>query len=264
MGRPPLHAHQRMQMKPAGMLKSTAEAPAFQPLYRQIKLLITQSLVSGEWAPGDAIPSEIELASRYSVSQGTVRKAVSELADENLLIRYQGRGTFVASHAEEGSKFPFLRLTPDRGELRALSARLLEFQRVRADASAGRLLGLPTGGGLCLIRRVLLLSERPAVYEEVRLPARRFKGLTAAVIERHECMLYSMYESGFGVRILHAEERLKAVSAPREAAVALGLAHGAPVLLIERVAYTYTEEPVELRRSWCDTREHHYRNRIMG
>jgi len=109
-----------------------------------------------------------------------------------------------------------------------------------------------------------MLSDRPVVYEEVRLPARRFKGLSAAVIQRHECMLYSMYESGFGVRILHADERLKAVAAPREAASALGVAAGASVLLIERVAYTYTEEPAELRRTWCDTREHHYRNRIMG
>ena len=246
------------------MLKSPAEAPAFQPLYRQIKLLITQSLVSGEWGPGDSIPSELELASRYSVSQGTVRKAVSELAEENLLIRYQGKGTFVASHAEERSKFQFLRLTPDRGELKRLTAQLIDFRRLRADAASAKLLRLPAGGGLCLIRRVLLLSDRAAVYEEVRLPARRFKGLTAAVIERHECMLYSMYESAFGVRIVHAEERLKAVAAPREAAAALGVAHGAPVLLIERVACTYTEEPAELRRSWCDTREHHYRNRIMG
>ena len=77
-------------------------------------------------------------------------------------------------------------------------------------------------------------------------------------------MLYSMYESGFGLRILHADERLKAVSAPREAASALGMAYGAPALLIERVAYTYAEEPAELRRSWCDTREHHYRNRMLG
>src|SRR3954453_9890622 len=154
-------------MKPAGMLKSSAAAPAFQPLYRQIKLLITQSLGSGEWGPGDPIPSEIELASRYSVRQGTVRKAVSELPDENLLIRFQGKGTFVASHAEERSKFHFLRLTPDRGELRELSGHLLEFRRLRADASAAKLLRLPAGGGLCLIRRVLLLSDRPTVYEEV-------------------------------------------------------------------------------------------------
>jgi GntR family transcriptional regulator len=220
--------------------------------------------VSGEWGPGDPIPSEIELASRYSVSQGTVRKAVSELADENLLIRFQGRGTFVASHAEERSKFHFLRLTPDRSELKELTAQLFDFRRLRADPVSAKLLRLPAGGGLCLIRRVMLLSGRPTVYEEVRLPAHRFKGLSAAVIERHECMLYSMYESGFGVRILHADERLKAVAAPREAASALGMAYGAPVLLLERVAYTYTEEPAELRRSWCDTREHHYRNRIMG
>ncbi len=251
-------------MKSAGMLKSSADAPAFTPLYRQIKLLITRSLVSGEWAPGDPIPSEIELANRYSVSQGTVRKAVSELADENLLIRYQGKGTFVASHAEERHKFHFLRLTPDRGELKALSAQLLDFRRLRADGASAKLLRLPAGGGLCAIRRVMMLSERATVYEEIRLPARRFKGLSAAVIERHECMLYSMYESAFGVRILHADERLKAVAAPREAASALNMAYGAPVLLIERVAYTYTEEPAELRRSWCDTREYHYRNRIMG
>src|ERR1700674_2851732 len=121
-------------------MKSAADSPAFQPLYRQIKWLITQSLVSGEWGPGDPIPSEIELASRYSVSQGTVRKAVTELAGENLLIRHQGKGTFVASHADERGKFPFLRMTPDQGELKDLTGELLDFRKLRADASSGRLL----------------------------------------------------------------------------------------------------------------------------
>jgi len=245
-------------------MKGGGEAPAFQPLYRQIKLLITQSLVSGEWAPGDAIPSEIELAGRYSVSQGTVRKAVGELAGENLLIRYQGKGTFVASHADERDKFPFLRITPDRGELNELTGELLDFRRLRADASAARLLRLPAGASLFLIRRVLLLAGTKICYEEVRLPAARYKGLSAAVIEEHECMLYSMYETRFGVRIVHADEQLKAVRAPREAAAALELSVDAPVLQIERVAYTYGEDPAELRRSWNDTRSHHYRNRTMG
>jgi len=250
-------------MKQASALKA-ANSPAFQPLYRQIKSLITQSLVSGEWGPGDPIPSEIELANRYGVSQGTVRKAVSELADENVLIRYQGKGTFVASHAEERSKFPFLRVAPERGELKDLSAELIEFRRLRADTASMRQLRLSAGSGLCLIRRVMLLAGRRACYEEVRLPASRFKGLSMSVIAQHECMLYSMYESAFGMRIVHAEEQLKAVAAPREAAALLNLPVGAPVLLIERVAYTYTEEPAELRRSWWDTREHSYRNRIMG
>jgi len=251
-------------MKTTATMKGGGEAPAFQPLYRQIKLLITQSLVSGEWAPGDAIPSEIELAGRYSVSQGTVRKAVGELAGENLLIRYQGKGTFVASHADERDKFPFLRITPDRGELNELTGELLDFRRLRADASAARLLRLPAGASLFLIRRVLLLAGTKICYEEVRLPAARYKGLSAAVIEEHECMLYSMYETRFGVRIVHADEQLKAVRAPREAAAALELSVDAPVLQIERVAYTYGEDPAELRRSWNDTRSHHYRNRTMG
>ena len=94
-------------------MKPATEAPAFQPLYRQIKTLITRSLVSGEWRPGAPIPSEVELAGRYSVSQGTVRKAVGELAEERLLVRQQGKGTFVASYAGERSQFPFLRITPD-------------------------------------------------------------------------------------------------------------------------------------------------------
>jgi GntR family transcriptional regulator len=251
-----------MNMKTA--LKSTGESPAFQPLYRQIKSLITQSLVSGEWGPGDAIPSEIELASRYSVSQGTVRKAVSEMAGENLLIRYQGKGTFVASHADERDNFPFLRMTPDRGELKGLTGELLDFRRLRADAAVSRLLRLPAGASVFLIRRVLLLAGTKICYEEVRLPAARYKGLSAAVIEEHECMLYSLYETRFGVRVVHADEQLKAVTAPREAAAALGLPAGAPVLQIERVAYTYAEDPAELRRSWNDTRSHHYRNRTMG
>jgi len=251
-------------MKSAGIAKSAGDAPAYRPLYRQIKSLITQSLMSGEWRPGDPIPSEIELAGRFSVSQGTVRKAVAELADENLLIRYQGKGTFVASHADERDKFPFLRITPDAGDLQGLTAKLIDFRRMRADATAARRLRLPAGGSVFLIRRVLALSGRKICFEEVRLPAARYRGLSTAVIERHECMLYSMYETGFGVRIVHAEERLKAVAAPKEAAAALDLPVGAPVLEIERIAYTYAEDPAELRRSWNDTREHHYRNRILG
>ena len=74
--------------------------PSFSPLYQQIKSLILQSLHTGEWKPGEPIPSEIDLAARFRVSQGTVRKAIDELAAENLVVRRQGKGTFVATHAE--------------------------------------------------------------------------------------------------------------------------------------------------------------------
>ena len=78
-----------------------ASTPAFSPLYQQIKGLVLQSLQAGEWKPGDTIPSEFELAARYKVSQGTVRKAIDELAKDHLLVRRQGKGTFVATHAEQ-------------------------------------------------------------------------------------------------------------------------------------------------------------------
>ena len=94
------------------MQTEAPSSPAYQPLYRQIKYLITESLVSGEWRPGESIPSEVELAHRYSVSQGTVRKAITELAEQKLLVRHQGKGTFVASHSEERTKFPFLESAP--------------------------------------------------------------------------------------------------------------------------------------------------------
>ena len=245
----------RRDMKPS--------APAFQPLYRQIKTLITQSLVSGEWRPGDLIPSEIERASRFSVSQGTVRKAIGELAGENLLVRQQGKGTFVASHSEERSQFPYLSITPDRSRLESLSASLIECRKVKLDAASARRLGLATGASGFLIVRTLSISGVKVVYEEIRLPAAPFRGLSLDTIERHHCMLYSMYESEFDVRILHVDEQVKAVAAAAPAITHLNLAAGDPLLVIDRVAYTYDERPVELRRSVCNTREHHYRNKIV-
>src|SRR5690606_15791580 len=82
-------------------------APAFSPLYQQIKALMTRSLQAGEWRPGEAIPSEMDLAARFKVSQGTVRKAIDELAADNLLVRRQGKGTFVATHAEQKIQYRF-------------------------------------------------------------------------------------------------------------------------------------------------------------
>ena len=245
------------------MKTAPANAPEYQPLYRQIKYLITESLVSGEWRPGESIPSEIELAHRYSVSQGTVRKAVSELAVQKLLVRHQGKGTFVASHSEEHTKFPFLRIRPDEGSLESLSASLLDLWRIKLDAKSASALHLTEGASGWLIRRLLAPAGVPAVYEEIRLPSASFDGISRTVIEQHDCMLYSMYESTFDLRIVFVEERLKAGLAEGEVASQLNLQPGFPLLVIDRIAYTYEDRPVELRRSYCNSADHHYRNRIV-
>lgn len=85
----------------------TLPVASFSPLYEQIKAIILTSLQASEWLPGEAIPSEMELAARYAVSQGTVRKAIDELAAQNLLVRRQGKGTFVATHQEDDWQYRF-------------------------------------------------------------------------------------------------------------------------------------------------------------
>ena len=129
--------------------------PAFSPLYQQIKALLVKSLQGGEWKPGEAIPSEMELAARFRVSQGTVRKAIDELATDNLLVRRQGKGTFVATHAEENIQYRFLRLTPDEGPSAGMARHFLDCRRMRAPADVARALALKAGDSAVLVRRTL-------------------------------------------------------------------------------------------------------------
>lgn len=243
-------------------MKDALSSPAFQPLYRQIKSLITQSLMAGEWGPGEPIPSEIELAGRFSVSQGTVRKAINELADQNLLIRHQGKGTFVASHAEERRKYYFTRITPDSGEDVHPTPELLECRRGKADAVTARLLDLAPGASIFVVRRRFRIADQLVEFEEVRVPASLFRGLSSGIIERHECKLYSMYESQFGVRIIEVRERIKAVLPVDEESWLLQVLPTTPLLRVDRVAFTFGDKPVEIRASLFNTTHHHYQNRI--
>src|SRR2546421_4997594 len=95
---------------------ASSKSPSFRPLYIQIKELLMASLDDGEWPPGEAIPSEIALAQRFRVSQGTVRKAIDALAAQRLVVRRQGKGTFVSTHTEEKvSLFRLLRIRRNDG-----------------------------------------------------------------------------------------------------------------------------------------------------
>ena len=237
-------------------------APAFSPLYQQIKELITRSLQGGEWLPGQSIPSEMELAARFRVSQGTVRKAVDELATENLLVRRQGKGTFVATHAEERTQYRFLRLMSDAGGSPGLQRRLVSCRRQRVGADAARALGLKSGDPVIEIRRVLLAGDAPVVLDEILLPGALFKGLTADRLSAWKGPMYRLFEAEFGVRMIRAEEKIRAVAADESSALELGMAVGAPLLSVERLSFTYGDKPVELRRGLYRTEHHHYRNEL--
>lgn len=237
-------------------------APSFRPLYEQIKVLLTNSLVAGEWRPGEAIPSEMDLAARYHVSQGTVRKAIDALAAENIVVRRQGRGTFVASHAEPSWQYRFLRLRPDSGE-RVHPHNFffgLEQGLASLDAAAG--LGLESRTPVVSFKRVMSFMGRPLVLDEIVFAASQFPGFTLAELEEFHGSVYGFYETVFGVRMIRAQERVKAVAADSVAAAHLQVAAGTPLLRIDRVAYTYGDRPVEWRRGLCVTDGFSYCNEL--
>ncbi len=236
--------------------------PAFSPLYQQIKTLILQSLQGGEWKPGDVMPSEQDLAARFRVSQGTVRKAIDELAADNLVVRRQGKGTFVATHSERHIQYRFLRLQPDAGQEDRAERTIVECRRMRATAEVGRLLGLRSADPVVLVKRVLAFAGVPTILEDVWLPGIPFKGLTQEALSSDQGPMYAFFESEFGVRMVRAEEKIKAVAASAEAAALLGVEPGHPLLGVERIAYTYNDVPMELRRGLYRTDMHHYKNEL--
>ena len=247
---------------PAAEGATESAAPAFSPLYQQIKGLLTRSLTLGEWRAGEALPSEPELAQRFKVSQGTVRKALDALTADGLLVRRQGKGTFVATHAEAQVQYRFLRLMPERGLREAMQRRFIDFRRLRASAEVARALELKVGDPVLQVRRLLLSEGRPVVLDDIWLGARLFKGLTAERLQAYRGPMYGLFESEFGVQMIRAEERLRAVAAGADEAALLGTTAGAPLLQVERRAFTYADRPVELRLGLYRTEAHYYRNEL--
>jgi GntR family transcriptional regulator len=245
--------------------KAGQTAPSFSPLYQQIKSLLLQSLQRAEWRPGELIPSELELCARYGVSQGTVRKAIDELAAENLLVRRQGKGTYVATHAETQVQYRFLQLVPDVGDRNQegpADRMVVDCRKIRATAEIAKLLGLTGSEPVLMARRVLSFSKVPTVLEDIWLPGGPFKGLTAERLSNHQGPMYALFEAEFGVRMVRASEKIKAVVATAAQAALLQIAPGTPLLSVERVAYTYRDLPMELRRALYRTDTHHYRNEL--
>ena len=250
---------------PPSVEESNATTPAFSPLNQQIKSLILQSLQSGEWKPGETIPSEMDLATRYRVSQGTVRKAIDELATSNLVVRRQGKGTFVATHAEQHVQFRFLKLVPNSGMPGSegpARREIIDCRRTRATADVARALALRSGDAVLQARRVLSFAGIPTILEDIWLPAAPFKGLTAERLADYNGPMYALFETEFNMRMVRAEEKIRAESAIDGRELLLKVDHGTPLLSVERIAYTYQNVPMELRRGYYRTDTHYYHNSL--
>jgi GntR family transcriptional regulator len=230
------------------------------PLYRAVKRALLGAVEAGTFEPGAALPSETELARAFGVSIGTLRKAVDELGAEHIVVRRQGRGTFVATHNEGRFLFQFFHIERSDGLREHPQVDLVSFERSRADEVAAAALQMPVGDPVIEIGNRLRLQGRAVVHDRIVLRASVFKGLTERRLGDRSGTIYQMYQSAFGITVVRAIERAAAGAAPAETSRLLGLAPGVPVMHVHRTALTFGDRPVEYRHSIVDTTHHVYVN----
>jgi GntR family transcriptional regulator len=231
----------------------------FHPLYLQIKELLIQRVLRGDWRPGEILPSEFKLAAEFKVSQGTVRKALDELAAEKMVIRMQGKGTFVAARNTRHTPLHFFRLTIDNDRRwEPHNTKLLSLTREPATGTEATALGLPAAGRVFRIHRVRYFEQTPMIYEVVSLAEDRFPDFESIFRRDERANLYALLEQTYGVLVVKADEKLRACSAGEHEAGALAVSLGTALLSIERVSYGIDGTPIEWRRMVCETSRQHY------
>jgi GntR family transcriptional regulator len=228
------------------------------PLYKDVKRRLTDALTRGDWKPGAAIPAERRLSERFRISVGTVRKAIDELVAENILIRQQGRGTFVASHNREREVFYFLHVVPQHGPKQYPEVQLQAFARGKADRMTAEALAIEPGDAVIRIRNVLRLDGVPVIVDDIALPALRFAGLTERQFSERRSTIYHLYQEAFGISVVKTRERVRATPADDASAALLDVTRATPLLQIRRIALTYRDAPVEHRVSLVNTERHEY------
>ncbi|WP_246660413.1 GntR family transcriptional regulator [Nitratireductor sp. XY-223] len=230
----------------------------FKPLYAQVKDQLIRRLVDGTWQPGTNIPSEQDLARELKVSQGTVRKALDAMTAESLLVRQQGRGTFVAEPEDARILFQFFRLTSDdkRDEDSFPDSRLLCSSQEPASREEAEALAIAPNDPVWRIERVRLMAGSSVIAETITIPSAIYPGF--GQLSEIPNNIYRLYSTRWGITIAKADEKLKAILCDERDSAALGCGVGEPLLLITRIARDLEGKAVELRTSRCLTGAMHY------
>lgn len=241
----------------------TRETPDRRPVHLQVHNLLVKRLATGEWAAGALLPTEVALAKEYAVSIGTIRKALERLVHEGLIIRRRGIGTFVQRHSPISAIDHYFRMVPDAGEKTfPLDMIIAEDTFLPSDKEID-VLQLPRNGKVRRTYRKRLVDGVPVIADIIAVPSATFPdydwGRWSAVFETP----YEYYEHKFGLRVIDVVEKLKAGRVDQQRAEVLNIPAGEPILIIERIAMTFNKKPIELRTSFCDTRNFHYHTKIV-
>jgi GntR family transcriptional regulator len=226
------------------------------PLYAKVREQLVERIRSGIWKPGQLIPSEFEIAAEFGVSQGTARKAIGALAAERLVMRQQGRGTFVVEHTPAHVLFRFFNMFDAAGELIIPDSRPTRPRVGRATSAEERALHLAAGAEVIRIDRVRTRAGIPFICETIRLPQELFPDL--AQIAELPNTLYDLFQKTYGILLVRTEDRLSATAADADTAGVLSLVPGAPLLRIDRTAFGLDDRPIEWRVSLCHLQGAHY------
>jgi len=232
------------------------------PLYKEVREQLTRSLIEGEWRPGAMLPSEPRLAERYHVGISTIRAAVRELELANVLVRAQGKGTFVTCFDEREGVHRFLNIVRDDGVAEAPHRRMLTFERIDAPTRIAEALHLPRnagGGKVFKLTTLVSLAGKPIYHSNMFLPVNIFPRLKRTLLPDGDRSLYSLFQQQFNVNVTKVVDSITATPAPAIVAKLCELRPGTPVLWLNRIAYTYNDVRVEVRQNWLNTAHHCYR-----
>ncbi|MDB5763608.1 MAG: transcriptional regulator, GntR family [Herminiimonas sp.] len=228
------------------------------PLYKEVKHQMVAALSASEWKPGEAIPAEKQLCARFGVSIGTLRKAIDELVAENILVRQQGRGTFVTVHNRGPRLFRFFNYERHDGHKDYAKFTLIRFGKAKADKACAARLGIAAGAKVFHIVTVRSVGSEPIMVEDIKLSEALFPGMTKAQLSSRPIPLYSQYQNDYDINIVRIEEGVRATLATAAHAKLLNIEPGAPLLQVHRVAYSYNDQPVEYRVSYVNTEHYQY------
>ena len=241
-------------------LAAIAPEAAGMPLFRAVKRALLQAIEQGTVTAGDALPSETVLARGFGVSVGTLRRAVDDLVADHILVRRQGRGTFVATHTSDRFLFQFFHIERADGLRDAPEVELLSFERTRLDDEAAAALGLKPGEPALQVENRLRLQGRPVVHDRLLIPAALFRGLTEKRWRERSNTINHLNHPECATTVVRAHEGRRGGGADRNTARVLGVPLGQPMLQVRRVAIALGGLAVEWRVSTVATTQHEYVN----
>ncbi|MES2192051.1 MAG: GntR family transcriptional regulator [Pseudomonadota bacterium] len=240
---------------PKASLTVVAAEPG-QSRYAALAAALKARVVAGEWPPGSALPAEQTLAAEHGVALGTLRRALELMAEQGLIERIHGRGTFVRAGMTGATMMRFFRFGEGTGEVPV--SRIVSRQQLVAPAEVARRLGLARGDTALRLLRVRSFAGQPGVYEEIWLPLPMFAELADSDTGAWDDLLYPLFAERCGIYIHRAVDEIAFGTLTAAQARYLALSAGHPCALVTRSAYDLAGHCVEVRFTRGDAHAFHY------